>query len=147
MEFKTLLEQRRKRLEKAAAALDLLSDPDIKAQLASDPEMRNAFVAAIGGSNGTQPALTGVGGERKLPPSGSQLRAVLDAAKNEPGDFTTKSLVEKMRAAGYRFEASEPQIAINSALKQLQARDFIALINQGRGRAASVFRYLKGQGE
>jgi hypothetical protein len=151
MEYRTLLEQRRKRLEKAASALDLLSDPDIQAQLAADPEMRAAFLNAVGGSNGSDSQITepsgGVasGTGKDMPPPGSQLRAILDAAAKVSDHFTTKELVEKMTSAGYKFAASEPQIAINSALKQLQARGFLRLVKQGRGRAASIFQYV-GEG-
>lgn len=153
MDYKNLLHLRRKRLDKVAAAFDLLSDPDIKAQLENDPEMRQAFINAIRGGDeiranivdklrDVKVGLVTLAGPA-LPPEGSQLRAILDGANHMPGPFTIKVLVEAMQKSGYRFEARDPQIAANSALKDLHARGLVTLVKQGRGRMASVFSSKK----
>lgn len=155
MDYRNLLDQRRKRLDKVAEAFDLLSDPEIRAQLKSDPEMRQAFINAIGGNDlrattmeqlrETKVALAGLAGPDRTPrpPEGSQLRAILDAANRTTAPFTIKQLVDMMKVDGYRFEAKDPQIAVNSALKDLHARGLVTLVKQGRGRAASIFSSKK----
>src|SRR5438552_14659789 len=114
--YHDILEHRRKRIEKAERALDLLADPDITNQLANDQELRDAFLRLITGIGNHVSANTALGAEaitRVRPPEGSQLRAVLDAAAQEIGDFTTKALVERMRVNRYQFAADDPQIAVN----------------------------------
>lgn len=149
MSYRTLLEQRRKQLEKAEKALDALSDPDIQAQLSSDPEMRAAFVAAIQGTNGneapTTPFALSVHPPTAIavPPPGSLLRAVLDAARQESGDFTVATLVTHMEEGGYSFAAQDAKIAAGSVLKDLAGRGLIQVVSQGRGRRATVYRFPK----
>src|SRR5579885_33958 len=124
MSYKTLLEQRRKRLEKAEKAFDALSDSEVQAQLAADPEMRAAFIAAIQGTNGNS-AITPSSGHipsKEIPAPGSLLRAVFDAAMKETGQFTVATLVERMQDGGYKFTAQDAKIAAGSALKDLSGR-------------------------
>lgn len=150
MTYRPLLEQRRKRLEKTEAALDLVSDPDVQAQLAGDPEMRAAFISAIGGTNGTASPNAGQRQPSFLmmePPPGSLLGDVLNGAKQMKSDFTTQALIHRMTSQGYRFAAQDAQVAAGSALKELAARGFLQMVVQGRGRRASVFRYIKEEGE
>jgi hypothetical protein len=147
LNYQEILEQRRRRIEKAQKALDLLADPDIAQQLANDPELRDAFLKLISGngqhaSPTTAPRAT-ARTTRITPPEGSQLRAVLDSAAQQSGDFTPKGLAEQMQSNRYHFNAEYPQIAVNSALKQLETRGWIRLVRQGSGRAPSKFRYIR----
>lgn len=147
MTYRDLLEQRRKRLEKAEKALDLLSDPDIQAQLASDAEMRTAFLNAIHAKNGNDAPVVPVWrgpqkiGSKLLPPEGSLLRAVADAAMRQIGDFNAPTLLKYMLDDGYQFAAQDKYIAVSSALKDLQTREIVELVSRGMGRRASVYRY------
>jgi hypothetical protein len=148
MTYRTLLEQRRKRLEKAEKAFDALSDVEVQAQLAADPEMRAAFVAAIQGTNGNAPPTVNAiaGGARlsaTVPPPGSLLRAVLDAAKLESGDFTVATLVAHMEKGGYSFAAQDAKVAAGSVLKDLAGRGLIRVVSLGKGRRATVYRVPK----
>jgi hypothetical protein len=152
MSYRTLLEQRRKQLEKAESALDALSDPDIQAQLTADPEMKAAFIAAIQGSNGRSPKantlqVSEVVVAPSIPPPGSLLRAVLDAAKSESGQFTVAMLVEHMGNAGYKFAAQDAKIAAGSALKDLAGRGLIKVVSLGKGRRPTVYWAPKGEGQ
>jgi hypothetical protein len=154
MSYRNLLEQRRKQLEKAESALDALSDPDIQAQLVADPEMKAAFMAAIQGSNNGSPKTNAVreAGPNvpiapSIPPPGSLLRAVLDGAKSESGQFTVAMLVEHMGDAGYKFSAQDAKVAAGSALKDLAGRGLIKVVTLGKGRRPTVYWAPKGEGQ
>jgi hypothetical protein len=135
----TKLETRIKRLQKLK---ELLADPDACDALA-DPEIMSAFREALG-LNGRQHVLLGTeregtSVETSLPPEGSQVRAVYDAAKTLHGSFDIKTLKEAMVNNGHKFTAQDPMVALWSALRSLKNKKLVRVIHKGSGKNPDIY--------
>lgn len=134
----TLLDEKIKKLEKLKK---VLSDPDVQEVLA-DPELV-ALIQSLSSLKGSaSTAVIASSGVRDTvpPPPGSLLGEVYRATRSLDRPFQAKDIVDVLKnGLNYSFEASDPQIAINGALRDLFQKGWITLKQQGVGRRPTLY--------
>jgi hypothetical protein len=139
------------RIDKLHRVRELLADEETR-ELFSDPEVMALLQHSAEGRNGHKPAQNARAEESiadnvvssPMPGEGTIRGRVLEIARTS-GKFEAKDVREKLEASGYRFAASEPMIAVNSALRYLTRKRFIRLVRVGSGRVPHVYEIRKEQ--
>ena len=139
------------RIRKLQKLRELLNDEETL-ELISDPEVM-AMLQPTNGANGSKPMLPEpvttddtVNADAALatPAEGSLRRRVLDIARTT-GRFEARYIVEILLQTGYSFDASDPMIAVNTALRALIKKKFIKLVRAGSGRMPHTYEARKEQ--
>lgn len=141
------IDTRIRRLQKLR---ELLADEDTR-ELIADPEIMGFLrdtAAQNGHVNGSKSSSEILHekpekNDNRLPAEGSLNRAVLDVARTCEDKFDNSDIVAKLKAAHYQFAASDPQVAVNQALRGLRKRKFIRLVREGSGRIPNIYRVIR----
>ncbi len=144
----TALEARIAKLQKVR---DLLADEETCA-LISDPEVMALLQQVAESRNGHKPeqAVTsaatedGAGDVPALPGEGTLRRRVLDIAR-ATGKFEARDVINKLEASGYKFDASDSMVAVNTALRGLIKKRLVRIARTGSGRVPHVYEARKEQ--
>jgi hypothetical protein len=141
------------RIHKLQKLRELLSNEDTR-ELLADPEML-ALIHESASSNGNgtgprqeeQPPVSRTASlpavHRRIPADGTLKRRVYDIALANGGRFNRSYIVGRMRNEGFHFEASEPDVAVNQALRRLVDDNLIRVYRQGMGRRASIYEVIQ----
>lgn len=135
------------RIRKLQKLRNLLADEEIR-DLIVDPEMQALIREATSSAGNGAGKATGVlVMHRHLPAEGSLRRRVLDIAVARGTRFDRRHIVSQMRAEGYQFDASDPDVAVNQALRKLADARLIRVSRQGSGRRPSIYEVVQQEGK
>lgn len=99
----------------------LAADPD----LAPFIELKSAH--KNGASKGSAPYDSDLG------------KAVMNASVEAGKNFTVADIYESLKLKSYKFSGEEPKKSIGNILRALAADGHITVVQQGRGRRASIY--------
>ena len=147
------LEKRIRNLQKLR---DLVADDEMMEAL-RDQEVFAMLKESLGvkGHGGAQPTATlrnpsisvlfpDASDDDGLPAPGTLRRAVYDVALSLGPKFTAAEIVTKLEAQGHTFDAADHAIAVNTALRALQNKNLVRLVEQGSGRRGNRYEITKG---
>jgi hypothetical protein len=136
------------RIRKLQKLRELLAD-DTTRELMNDPEIMGFLRDSVSQNGNGGKAHIPIPEEEEdldLPIEGTLKRTVLDTARACPDKFDINYIVAKMKAANFHFEASDPKVAVNQALRSLTKRRFIRLVRMGSGRIPNIYEAIRGEG-
>jgi hypothetical protein len=142
------------RITKLQKVRDLLARDETREAL-SDPEVLQLLQQALAETNGHGASHTVVADDSAsdtandatvaLPGEGTLRRRVLDIAQAIGSRFEARDVIERLTASGYQFDASDPMIAVNTALRSLIKKKFVRLARAGSGRVPHRYEARKEQ--
>jgi len=147
----TTLDAKIRRLQKLR---ELLTDEDTR-ELLSDPDTV-AFIQQSRNGNGARsvpaaesPIDSDDEEDRSslLPGEGSFRRKVLEIAEACAGKFDARYILGKLNNSGHHFDADNPMIAVNTALRALQRKELVRLVRAGSGRQPHIYEAVRKEGE
>ncbi len=147
------------RIRKLQKLRDLLSDEETR-ELMADPEVLAALKESLVGTNGAseknsrKPAQDAhktlfdeEASESKMPGAGTLRMAAYDVALTLRPRFKAKEVLERLEADGYKFDASDHMIAVNTAIRGLMKKGLVRLVSAGSGRKGNQYEIVKGVGK
>jgi hypothetical protein len=138
------------RIAKLQKVRDFLADDEMR-ELISDPEVMLLLQQAAEARNGHKPMQivstddSVADSAVALPGEGTLRRRVLDIARAMGSRFEARDVIERLKASGFELEASNPMVAVNTALRSLIKKKLVRLARAGSGRVPHMYEARKEQ--
>ncbi|HVS88669.1 MAG TPA: hypothetical protein VHF01_10680 [Candidatus Acidoferrum sp.] len=113
-------------------------------KIVADPGMASLLNQLMASKNGQSSLLHGdKQSERKAKKKGTFINKIEESCKLfGSARFTIRDVIDKFESAGNTFNAKDKSVAVYSAMKRLESRGVLKLVEKGIGAKPSFYEYI-----